>query len=107
LFAAPLPNIDENGAICFGSNVVPKATTETIEEAWHIFLASPFTNHSVNGKSHKYPDDVREQLMRLVGEPALSPSKGRHRRYPIEDLVSLNRSANTVIDWTLSERGIE
>jgi len=107
LFAAPLPNIDANGAICFGSNVVPKATTQTIEEAWRIFLASPFTNHSVNGKSHKYPDDVRKQLMRLVGEPALSPSKGRRRRYPIEDLVSLNRSANTVIDWILSVRGIE
>jgi len=99
LCAAPLPNIDASGAICFGSNVVPKASAQTIEEAWRIFLASPFTNHSVNGKSRKYPNDVREQLMRLVN--------GRHRRYPIEDLVSLNRTANTVIDWILSVRGIE
>jgi PRTRC genetic system protein B len=121
LFAAPLPNIDANGAICFGSNVVPKASAQTIAEAWRIFLTSPFTNHSVNGKSRKYPDDVRKQLMRLVGEPALSNpeqkpalsssqgrrAKGRHRRYPIEDLVSLNRTINTVIDWILSVRGIE
>jgi len=99
LCAAPLPNIDANGAICFGSNVVPKASAQTIEEAWRIFLASPFTNHSVNGKSRKYPNDVREQLMRLVN--------GHRRRYPIEDLVSLNRTANTVIDWILSVRGAE
>jgi PRTRC genetic system protein B len=93
LFAAPLPNVDSNGAICFGSNLVPKASAKTIEEAWRIFLASPFTNHSVNGKSRKYPDDVRKQLMRLA--------ERRNCRYPIDDLVSLNRTANMVIDWTL------
>ena len=97
LFAAPLPNVDANGAICFGSNLVPKASAKSIEEAWRIFLASPFTNHSVNGKSRKYPDDVRQLLMRLADR--------RNRRYPIEDLVCLNRTANMVIDWTL--RGIE
>jgi PRTRC genetic system protein B len=97
LFAAPLPNIDANGAICFGSNVVPKASAQTIEEAWRIFLASPFTNHSVNGKSRKFPADVRKPLIRLTVQ--------RRRRYPIEDLVSLNRTANLMIDWTL--RGIE
>jgi PRTRC genetic system protein B len=97
LFAAPLPNIDANGAICFGGNVVPKASAKTIQEAWHIFLASPFTNHSVNAKSQRYPDDVRKQLMRLA--------EGRRRRYPLADLVSLNRTANMVIDWRV--KGIE
>lgn len=99
LFAAPLPNVDANGAICFGSNVVPKASTQTIEAAWRLFLTSPFTNHAVNGKSQTYPDDVRKQLMRL--------SDGHHRRYPLWDLVSLNRTANMVIDWTLNLRGME
>jgi len=97
LFAAPLPNVDSNGAICFGSNPMPKASAKTIEEAWRIFLASPFTNHATNGKSRKFPDDVRQQLMQLA--------EGRRRRYSIADLVSLNRNANTVIDWTL--RGVE
>ena len=97
LFVAPLPNVDANGAICFGSNLVPKASAKTIEEAWRIFLASPFTNHSVNGKSHKYPNDVRKQLMRLAEK--------RSRHYPVDDLVSLNRTVNMVIDWTL--RGVE
>jgi PRTRC genetic system protein B len=97
LFVAPLPNVDSNGAICFGSNIVPKASGKGIGEAWRIFLASPFTNHSVNGKSRKHPDDVRKQLTQLA--------EHRRRRYPLDDLVSLNRTANMVIDWTL--RGIE
>ena len=113
LFAAPLPNIDANGAICFGGNVVPTASAKTIQEAWRIFLESPFTNHSVNGKSQRYPDDVRKQLMRLAEVPALNdPEQGRkakrrRRRYPIEDLVSLNRTVNMVIDWTLNGRGMD
>jgi PRTRC genetic system protein B len=97
LCAAPLPNVDSNGAICFGSNLVPKASAKAIEETWRIFLASPFTNHSVNGKSRKYPDDVRKQLMRLA--------ERNNRRYPMDDLVSLNRTANMAIDWMV--KGIE
>ncbi len=97
LFAAPLPNVDANGAICFGSNAVPKASATAIQSAWQLFLASPFTAHSLNGKSRKYPDDVRKQLNRLIA--------GRARRYPLADLVSLNRTANMLIEWTL--RGVD
>lgn len=97
LYAAPLPNVDANGAICFGGNVIPKASAQTIGEAWRIFLASPFTNHSVNGKSQKFPDDVRKQLVWLI--------EHRRRHYPLDDLVNLNRTASTVIDWTVKGVG--
>ena len=97
LYAAPLPNVDANGAICFGGNVIPKASAQTIGEAWHIFQASPFTNHSVNGKSQKYPDDVRKQLVWLAHH--------RRRRYPLDDLVNLNRTASMVIDGTVKGVG--
>ena len=99
LFAAPLPNVDANGAICFGSNLVPKASARTIEEAWRIFIASPFTSHSTNGKSCKCPKDVREQLVRLA--------TAHRRTYPLNDLVSLNRTANTVIEWILGSHAME
>lgn len=99
LFAAPLPNVDANGAICFGRNVVPKASAQSIEDAWQLFLTSPFTGHAVNGKSRAYPDDVRKQMNRLIA--------GQQRRYPLWDLVSLNRTANMALDWTLSLRGME
>ncbi len=48
MFAAPLPNVDPNGAICFGSNVVPDASTQTIEGSgrwadgtWKVVFARP------------------------------------------------------------------
>lgn len=93
LFAAPLPNVDANGAICFGSNVIPKASAKTIVDAWRIFLASPFTKHSVNGKSRKCPNDVRHLLFGLM--------QRRRRTYPLNDLVNLNRTADMVINSTL------
>jgi PRTRC genetic system protein B len=97
LYAAPLPNVDVSGAICFGSNVIPKTSAKTMGEAWRIFLASPFTNHSVNGKSQRFPDDVRNQLVWLT--------EHRRRDYPLDDLVNLNRTANMVIDWTVKGAG--
>ncbi len=99
LYAAPLPNVDANGAICFGSNTIPKVSAKTIEEAWSIFLASPFTNHSVNGKSRKYPNDVRQLLFELI--------KRKRRTYPLDDLVNLNRTMDMVIHSTLGLRGME
>ena len=96
LFAAPLPNVDVNGAICFGNNPMPKASTQTIAEAWRIFLTSPFTSHSVNGKSVKCPDDVREQLLKLA--------ERKRRRYPLADLVAYRATANQAIEWVL--RGV-
>ena len=96
LFAAPLPNVHVNGAICFGNNPVPKASAQTIAEAWRIFLTSPFNTHSVNGKSAKYPDDVREQLFKLAGR--------KRRRYPLDDLVPYRANANQAIEWVL--RGV-
>ncbi len=90
LYAAPLPNVDGNGAICFGTNLMPHACTGTIGEAWAIFLASPFSSHAVNGKSKACPDDVRLQLEKLA-----QAQKGR---YPLRDLVPLHRTANQAID---------
>ena len=96
LFAAPLPNVDANGAICFGGNLMPKASAQTISEAWRVFLASPFSNHSVNGKSAKYPEDVREQLVKLANR--------KRRHYPLDDLIQYRATANQAIEWGL--RGV-
>lgn len=96
LYAAPLPNVDGNGAICFGANTLPQASARAMEEAWTIFLSSPFSSHSVNGKSRASPEDVRAQLENLA-------QVGR-RRYPLRDLVPLQRTANQAIDTVL--RGI-
>ncbi len=96
LFAAPLPNIEGNGAICFGANVLPRASTKTIGEAWDLFLTSPFSNHSVNGKSKAFPEDVRKQLETMA--------QANRRRYPLRDLVPLRETASQMIDGIV--RGI-
>ena len=93
LFAAPLPNVDGNGAICFGSNPVLKASAQTMDEMWRLFLTSPFNNHSVNGKSHGHPNDVREQL-RMVAQ-------ARRRRYSLLDLVPCQITANQAVEGVL------
>ncbi len=95
MFAAPLPNVDSNGAICFGGNIVPDASTQTIETAWQIFLTSPFNNHLIDRKSEAFPDDVRQQLNRLAAE--------KRRRYPVSDLMSTNRTADMLMNWVLRE----
>jgi len=93
LFAAPLPNVNANGAICFGSNAVPKASAQTIGDAWQLFTVSPFTNHLCGGKSRQFPDDIRGQLMKLATH--------HRRRYPLDDLVGLNRTAEQMIRKTV------
>ena len=90
LFTAPLPNIEGSGAICFGQNVLPQASTKTIGEVWDLFLTSPFSNHSVNGKSKAFPEDVRKQLEKM------SQANGHH--YPLRDLVPLRETASQMID---------
>ncbi len=96
LFAAPLPNIEANGAICFGQNVLPQVSTKTIGEAWNLFLTSPFSSHSVNGKSKAFPEDVRKQLEKL--------SQAKRGRYPLRDLVPLRETASQMIEGSV--RGI-
>ena len=79
LFHAPLPNVYEEGRVCFGTNQPPAVSWKTIDAAWRLFLASPFTGASAQRKSVAYPDDVRQQL--------LACEQAAH--YPVDDLQPL------------------
>lgn len=83
IFHAPLPNIDHNGKICFGSNLMPDATPTGVEQAWHLFLESSFTSHLVQGKSKEFQDDVRLKL------------RQKFNTYPLEDLI---QSRSTTVE---------
>jgi PRTRC genetic system protein B len=96
-YHAPLPNLDHAGAVCFGSNPLPRVTAGTIAQGWRLFLESPFTNHSTNGKSRRYPDDVRVQLARLAAS--------RRRTYPTSDLVSRQQTVNQSVEGALRGAG--
>lgn len=88
-YHAPFPNVDIEGKICFGSNILPPASTQAIHAAWDIFLKSPFNDHSTANKSKLYPDDVRRMWRALSDQNA--------ECYPYDDLQSLGGS----IGWAL------
>jgi PRTRC genetic system protein B len=90
VFHAPLPNVDTAGRICFGAKIPPRASTATIQSAWNLFISAPFTAHQPNGKSKRYPDDVREQLLELA--------RRRRRQYPASDLIPLQRTLDAAIE---------
>lgn len=65
LYHAPLPNVFDNGSICWGTNTVPRASAGTICEAWAVFITSPFNGHAASGKAQSHRQDVRTLLRRL------------------------------------------
>jgi len=92
LFSAPLPNVYEDGRICFGDNTPPAITDQVgtaIEDAWHLFITSPFNADLSAGKSRARPDDVRAQLIQASQHP-------RHA-YPLSDLLAYRTRGNTPI----------
>lgn len=91
-YHAPFPNVDAEGRICFGANILPPASTQTIHAAWEIFLNSPFSDHTIANKSKQSPDDVRRMWRALSEQNAES--------FPYADLQSLGGS----IGWTLERK---
>lgn len=78
-YHAPLPNVYENGRICWGTNHPPIASPQNIAKAWELFISSPFNGDLVYGKSRSHYLDVRQQLIAL--------SKRRRKTYPSNDLM--------------------
>ena len=67
LFNAPLPNINTDASICFGSNKLPRATGQSMAKVWELFWASPFSDHAVQGKSLANLKDIRPAIRALAG----------------------------------------
>ncbi|MBD0264587.1 MAG: hypothetical protein ICV78_18235 [Tolypothrix sp. Co-bin9] len=88
LYHAPLPNVDDQGEICFGANLL----TGDLEKDLSLFLQSPFTNHNVDAKSKKHNDDIRKILFTLA--------TSKRRKYPINDLLPCERTVS--IDWKIN-----
>ena len=81
LFYPPLPNVHDDGAVCWGENRPPRSTTpKSVVKALELFLASAFTNAEVDQRSRRAPRDVRAQLLALKGAP-----------FPTDDLVPFHR----------------
>ena len=91
LYHAPLPNVGR-ADVCWGSvKKVSEASMagSSLAEDWQQFLGSLFTNHSVSGKSKRYPGDVREHLLNLESRKA--------RVYPKRDLIKLDFKLSDIL----------
>ena len=77
LYQVPLPNADSSGELCFGSNLKPSASIDTVERIWQTWWGGIFNHHTIGGKSKQHPQDIRWQLWE---------SKGK-KGYPVKDLV--------------------
>lgn len=94
-FHAPLPNVRPGGDICFGNNIPPSASCQTIAQAWDLFMQSEFNGDLANGKSRSQPNDVREKLR--------SVAKRHSRAYPVKDLQVYRNSIANVVETVISK----
>lgn len=66
--AAPFPNLDSSGGICFGRNTAPECRLDRLENVWRLILDSPFNNHQAANRCRTHEDDVRKLLLALDGK---------------------------------------
>lgn len=66
--AAPFPNLDSSGEICFGKNPAPECRLDTIETVWRLILDSPFNGDRAADRCRTYPEDARKFLLALNGK---------------------------------------
>jgi hypothetical protein len=66
--AAPFPNLDQSGSICFGRNVAPECRLDRVESVWRLILDSPFNNDRAENRCRTHPKDVRKLLFTLDGK---------------------------------------
>jgi hypothetical protein len=66
--AAPFPNLDQSGSICFGRNVAPECRLDRVESVWRLILESPFNNDRAENRCRTHAGDVRKLLFTLDGK---------------------------------------
>jgi hypothetical protein len=66
--AAPFPNLDSSGGICFGKNTAPECRLDRLEKVWRLILDSPFNNHQAANRCRTHPIDARKLLFQLNGK---------------------------------------
>ncbi len=94
LLYAPLPNVYEDGHICWGQNSPPLAEPGNAEKIWRLFLSAEFNSSLVSGKSKAQDNDVRRQLINCAGLAS----------YPTEDLVPSRNPLGWWVDGRIAER---
>lgn len=96
LYRAPLPNVADDGQICFGKNSVPAVADGGMERAFDLFFAAPFNGHHMDNRSRRHPDDIRVRLRELAA--------GGAAKYPMRDLVKRDLTVDDMVRRFTSQR---
>lgn len=99
VYRCPLPNVEANALICWGSYKPPRATARTLFDAFDLFIKSTFNNHRANGKSKSQREDVRVLLRGLLHETSSMAAD----RYPVEDLVRQVEHTGVTLDKSIRQ----
>jgi hypothetical protein len=92
LFKAPLPNIFDQGRICWGTvPLVPEAAWKTsdLHDDWKVLLGTRFNDHGCGGKSRAFPQDIRQHLIALEA--------ANKRTYPKRDLIDTGKTLEDIL----------
>lgn len=96
LYHVPLPNIYDDGRICWGNVQQLQAqqlTSSILVEDWKILLGTHFGSHSVTRKSKSHPGDIRQKYLEMENR--------KSRVYPKSDLIAANRTLEDVLEGLL------
>lgn len=84
--AAPFPNLDKSGGICFGGNFAPECRLETIESVWQMIFDSPFNNHQMQNRTLSHKEDARKFLLEISGKKTFPKNALIKTEYSVNDL---------------------
>jgi PRTRC genetic system protein B len=93
LFHAPLPNLYEDGRVCWGSvqHLQAQQLTGThLTEDWKVLLGTRFGSHNVGRRSKSQPADIRKKYLAMEA--------AKTRVYPKSDLLPANRTLEDVLE---------
>lgn len=93
LFHAPLPNLYEDGRVCWGSVQHLQAqqlTGTNLTEDWKVLLGTRFGSHNAGRRSKSHPNDIRKKYLAMEA--------AKTRVYPKSDLIPANRTLEDVLE---------
>lgn len=100
IYHAPLPNIYSDGRICFGANTPPEVVAPNLDQAWDLFLRSPYTCAHTSGRSLAYPEHICPALI------AYAQRADPDAPYPVEDMCPYNLTVSEAVERVISGQEI-
>lgn len=94
IYRAPLPNLYQDGRICWGDLQPPRSSPASLIQAFNLFMSTTFNNHLAKGRSKREGQDVRVMLRELAGLDTGAV-------YPVADLMRQVRDTGVTLDQAL------